>query len=82
MSPFQPVKKGKIQGESSIGKLACMDVGVDQAGHDELVPVESHHLRLLAQFPQHGILVSACVSTEGKLGVNFNNIGIIYVDLQ
>ena len=68
MSPFQPVKKGKIQGESSIGKLACMDVGVDQAGHDELVPGEPHHLRLPAQFPQHRILVSDCVSTEGKWG--------------
>ena len=67
-SPFQPVKKGKVQGESSIGELACMDVGVDQAGQNELVPIESHHLRLLAQFPQHGIFVGACVSAEGKLG--------------
>ena len=43
-----------------------MDVGVDQAGHDELVPVQPHHLRLLAQFPQHCILLSVCVSKKGK----------------
>ena len=65
-SPFQPVKKGEVQGESSIGELAGMDVGVDQARHDELVLVQPHHPPLLAQFLQHSILVSACVSTEAK----------------
>ena len=39
-----------------------MDVGVDQAWHDELVLVQLHHLPLLAQLLQNSILVSACVS--------------------
>ena len=65
-SPFQPVEKSEVQGESSIGKLTCMNVGVDQAGHDELVLVQSHHLPLLAQLLQHSILVSASVSKNGK----------------
>ena len=68
MSPFQPVEKGEVQGESSIGELTGMNVGVDQAGHDELVLVQSHHPPLLAQLLQYSILVSASVSKKGKGG--------------
>ena len=43
-SPLQPVKKCEVQGEASVGKLARVDVSVDQARHQELVVVEPHHL--------------------------------------
>ena len=80
-SPFQPVKKGEVQGESSIGELAGMDVGVDQARHDELVLVQPHHPPLLAQLLLHSILVSACVST-GRKGFNLSMFVLYISTLQ
>ena len=41
---LQPVQQGQVQRQPRVGELRGVDVGVDEAGQEELAGGEGHHL--------------------------------------